>query len=193
MKDEPRLSAAARLALAAGLLGLAAGCGDVRVGPTNLDRYQPTDTGLFAGAGQLVLIGGEDANREALAEVAARNVSRGAMGRSGLVLTPNTGDERISNNRVVVVIGGGNPYALCDAPPAEGGRVEPGQPFSVTAAACSGARRLSSTSGRVGSPVTGPEDPKVAALFRAIGAELFPPSTPERDDLNDGPGGDWND
>lgn len=171
---------------------LLAACGNVTVGPTNLDRYQPTDTSLFTGNGQLVLVGGGDADREALAAVAAKNVAKGAMGRSGLLLTPNAGDRPVANNRVVVVVGGGNPYALCESAPA-GGTLRRGEPLSVVAAACNGSRRLSSTSGRVDAPVSGPEDPQVAALFRAIGAELFPPETPEqRQDRGDGPG-DWND
>lgn len=175
-----RSSAVLVLAL---LLGACAG--DITVGPTDLDRYRPTDGALFLGNGQLVLIGtafGDEAGSAAFAAVAAKGVAEGAMTRSGFLLTPNSGDKPVANNRVVVVIGGGNGYTLCESTPSVGGQVREGQPFSVTAAACNGTRRLSSTSGRVGRPVTGPDDPAVLQLFRQLGAALFPPRNPNYDD-----------
>lgn len=171
-----------RSCLILSLIALLGACaGDVTVGPTDLDRYRPTDGSLFLGNGQLQLIGtafGDQEGTETFAAVAAKGVAEGSMARSSFLLTPNTGDKPLANNRVIVVIGGGNGYTLCDSVPSVGGRVTAGQPFSVTAAACNGTRRLSSTSGRVDRPISGPDDPAILQLFRLMGSELFPPRNP---------------
>jgi hypothetical protein len=103
-------------------------------------------------------------------------------------LYPRGAEDPQYSNRVVVVIGGGNGATLCAAPPQQGGELRAPGPLRVAAAACTGASRLSSTTGSVGE-ITGPDDPAVAHLFRQIGAELFPIRNPNYED-NDRDG-DW--
>lgn len=161
----------------------------VTVGPTDLYRYTPGYAALFAGNGQLILIGSafsDAAATQAFAETAATNVAQGSMAGRPFTLTANLGDQPQAKNRVVVVIGGGNELTLCATPPASGGTVKAGEPFRVAVASCNGEDRLASTTGRLDRPVTGPDDPNIAYLFQQIGAELFPIRNPDYEpDHND--------
>lgn len=176
-------------AVLATLLLAGCGLGAVTVGPTDLYRYTPGYAALFAGNGQLVLIGsafGDAASTQGFAETAAEAVARGSMAGRPLTLTANTGELPPAKNRVVVVIGGANELTLCTTPPASGGSVKAGEPFRVAAASCNGEDRLASTTGRLTAPVTGPDDPNIALLFRQVGAELFPIRNPDYEpDHND--------
>lgn len=165
-------------------LPLLAGClGAPVVGPTTLDRYTSFDGARFVGGGQLVLVGtafGEATPQ--VAALAAEKVAEGSMAKTPFLLTPKTPEVAEANNRVVVVIGGGNGAGLCGATPATGGDFTGGE-LKVAAAACSGTTRLSSTSGWIDG-VTGPDDPKLARLFSQLGSELFPFRNPDLEEQN---------
>ncbi len=166
-------------------LPLLAGClGVPVVGPTTLDHYTSNDGSLFIGNGQLVLVGTAfgPAGTEQVAAVAAHSVAQGAMSRAEFLLTPKTPETATANNRVVVVIGGGNGAALCGSVPTQGGDFKGGA-LRVAAAACNGDRRLSWTSGAVDG-ISGPDDPKLARLFSQIGSELFPLRNPDLEQQN---------
>ncbi len=161
---------------AASLLVLAgcAGLGNAPViGPTDTQRYLPSSNAAFVGNGQLVLIGQATTPelREQLAEVAATGIADGAFGGKFL-LVPREQAEIPSRNRVVVAVGGANSWELCTNPPERGGNFS-GLGLRVSAAACQGNTRLSSTSGTVGN-LNGPDDPALAKFFQQIGAALFP-------------------
>lgn len=168
-----------RLALVLAGLGLAAlaGCRGLEgvpvVGPTNTDRYTPSSNALFVGNGQLVLIGEvvPAETRLRLAQVAADGIADGAFG-TPFRLVPAETAQIPSRNRVIVVIGGANQWELCTSQPERGGAFN-GQGISISAAACNGDRRLSSTSGRIGK-LEGVDDPALAYFFTQVGAELFP-------------------
>ncbi len=164
------LSVAGLLALA----GCVGGLGSAPViGPTNTWRYLPTSNSAFLGNGQLVLIGQATTPemRQQLAQVAATGIADGAFGGKFL-LVPRDEAEIPSRNRVVVVVGGANSWTLCTDPPDRGGNFS-GLGLRVSAAACQGTTRLSSTSGTVGR-LDGPDDPNLAYFFKQIGAALFP-------------------
>jgi len=165
-------------------LPLLAGClGGPVVGPTTLDRYTSFDGSRFVGNGQLVLVGTAfGAATPEVAALAAAKIAEGAMSRAEFRLKPKGPEDAEANNRVVVVIGGGNGAGLCGGTPPVGGRFEGGD-LRVAAAACSGSTRLSSTSGSV-SGVTGPDDPRLARLFSQLGSELFPLRNPDLEEQN---------
>lgn len=165
--------------LAASLL--LAGCqGAPVVRPATYESYTPQ---YAAAMHQLELIGtaaGPDGTAR-LAATAAEGIAQGSMAGPQFTLYPRKPEEPQYSNRVVVVIGGANGATLCAAPPQQGGELKAPGPLHVAAAACTGASRLSSTSGSLAN-VTGPDDPAVAHLFRQIGAELFPLRNPNYDD-----------
>lgn len=172
-------------------LGLLAGClGQPIVGPTTLDLYTSYDGARFAGNGQLLLVGSAfgAAGTPQVAATAAERIAEGAMSKTSFLLLPKGPEDELANNRVVVVIGGGNGAGLCTLPPPERGSDFTGGELKVVAAACSGTSRLSSTSGSIDG-VTGPDDPKIARLFSQIGTELFPPRNPDREEPS---GQDWS-
>ena len=158
----------------AGLLALA-GCfaGAPVIGPTNTWRYIPSSNAAFLGNGQLVLIGQATTPemRLQLAQVAADGISSGAFGGKFL-LVPRELAGRPSRNRVVVAVGGANSWELCENPPDQGGNFS-GVGLRVSAAACQGDTRLSSTNGTI-EGLDGPDDPALARFFQQIGAALFP-------------------
>ena len=172
--------------LAAALL--VAGCqGATVVRPATYESYTPQ---YAAAMHQLELIGtaeGPDGTAR-LAATAAEGIAQGSMAGPQFTLYPRKAEEPQYGNRVVVVIGGGNGATLCAAPPQQGAELRAPGPLRVAAAACTGASRLSSTTGSVGE-ISGPDDPAVARLFRQIGAELFPIRNPNYED-NDR-GNDW--
>ncbi len=164
-----------RWVLAAVSLGLLAACSGRSgvITSTDTQRYLPTSNALFVGAGQLVLIGTAETPeiRLELAQVAADGVADGAFGAK-FRLTPRELAERASKNRVVVAIGGANSWALCEAPPERGGNFNGGS-ITVSAAACNGETRLSSTNGSI-TGLTGVDDPALKRFFAQVGAALFP-------------------
>lgn len=169
---------------------LLAGCdGAPVVRPAQIDSYVPQ---YAAAMSQLEFIGtaGTPENTQTLAEVAAKGISQGSMAGPQFTLHPRKPEEQPLSIRVVVVVGGAGGSTLCGAPPDRGGDFTGGT-LTVTAAACDGASRLSSTAGSV-SGVSGPDDPAVAHLFRQIGAELFPMRNVNYDNDHDR-GADWND
>jgi len=167
---------------------LLAGCaGAPVVRPATIDSYTPQ---YAASMSQLELIGtaaGANGTAE-LAAVAAKGIAQGSTAGPQFTLRPRGPEDPQMGRRVVVEIRGGDGGTLCAAPPQQGGEFK-GESLSVTAAACDGPSRLSSTSGSV-SGVSGPSDPGVAHLFRQIGAELFPMRNPNYDHGHDV---DWND
>ncbi len=162
------------------LLGLAAlallgACtsGTGIISSTDTQRYIPQSNALFVGNGQLVLIGDSTDAGETieLAQVAADGIARGAFGGK-FELTPSELAERPSKNRVVVAIGGANSWQLCEAPPERGGTFN-GLSLTISAAACNGTTRLSSTNGSI-SRLNGADDPALRQFFGQVGAALFP-------------------
>jgi len=167
---------------------LLAGCeGAPVVRPAQVDSYVPQ---YAAAMSQLEFIGtaGSPEGTQILADAAAKGISQGSMAGPQFTLRPRKPEEPELSTRVVVVVGGAAGGTLCAAPPQQGGDFK-GDTLHVTAAACTGGSRLTSTSGSV-SGVSGPDDPAVAHLFRQIGAELFPMRNPNYED-NDRDH-DWN-
>ncbi len=156
-------------------LGMLGACtsGSGIISSTDTQRYIPQSNALFVGNGQLVLIGDTTKPEEhiELAQVAADGIARGAFGGK-FKLTPSALAERPSKNRVVVAIGGGNSWRLCDQPPERGGTFN-GLSLTISAAACNGTTRLSSTNGSI-SRLNGPNDPALSRFFGQVGAALFP-------------------
>lgn len=169
-------------------LPLLAACGGPVVGPTTLDRYTSYDGARFVGAGQLVLVGTlfGDAT-PGIAALAAEKVAEGSMAKTQFRLTPKTAETPEANNRVVVVVGGGNGAGLCGATPERGSDFKGGD-LTLAAAACSGTTRLSSTRATL-DDVAGPDDPRLARLFSQLGSELFPLRNPDLEEQNQR---DWN-
>lgn len=179
------------LALVGGLGAavLLAGCdGAPVVRPAQVDSYTPQ---YAAAMSQLEFIGtaGSPEATQILADAAAKGISQGSMAGPQFTLRPRQPEEQELSTRVVVVVGGASGATLCAAPPEQGGEFKGGS-LHVTAAACTGGSRLTSTSGSV-SGVSGPDDPAVAHLFRQIGAELFPMKNVNYEDHDRG--NDWND
>lgn len=155
-------------------LGLLAACkGAAVITSTDTQRYIPQSNALFVGNGQLVLIGdaATPEERAALAQVAAEGIADGAFGTK-FRLTPSDQAERPSKNRVVVTVGSANSRALCDAPPSRGSSFA-GTGITVSAAACNGDTRLSSTNGSI-TGLSGVDDPALKNFFAQIGSALFP-------------------
>ncbi len=152
-----------------------AGCvsGAPVIGPTDTQRYIPSSNAAFVGNGQLVLIGQATTPemRLLLAEVAAAGIADGAFGGKFL-LVPRELAERPSRNRVVVAVGGANSWELCSNPPDRGGNFS-GRGIRVSAAACQGETRISSTNGTIDG-LSGADDPALEAFFAQVGAALFP-------------------
>jgi len=174
------------VALTAGLAACAAPFSDLTiVGPTEQFRYTRSTNALFVGNGQLDLAGRSDnqALFQSLAEVAAENLPKGAVGAQFTLGLPEAG-KPVANNRVLVVIGGAFDQEACKQRP-EGGRFN-GSELRVTAISCNGDTVIASTRGRI-SEISGPNDPQVARLFRQIGYELFPGRNidTEREDRGD--------
>ncbi len=164
-----------RSIIGVGALALLAGCtsGSGIISSTDTQRYIPQSNALFVGNGQLDLIG-DSVNPEEriqLASVAADGIASGAFGAK-FKLTPTDLAERPAKNRVVVAIGGANSWRLCDTPPARGGTFN-GRSLRISAAACNGTTRLSSTNGSI-DRLNGPDDPKLRRFFAQVGAALFP-------------------
>lgn len=156
-------------------LGLLSACtsGSGIISSTDTQRYIPQSNASFVGNGQLVLIGDSTTPEEriALAQVAADGIARGAFGGK-FKLTPRELAERPSRNRVVVAIGGADSWRLCDAPPERGSNFN-GRSLTISAAACNGTTRLSSTNGSI-DRLNGADDPALARFFGQVGAALFP-------------------
>lgn len=164
-----------RVVLGIAALGLLGACtsGSTIISSTDTQRYIPQSNAGFVGNGQLVLIGDSTnpAERTQLAQVAATGIADGAFGTK-FQLTPSELAESPSKNRVVVAIGGANSWRLCDAPPERGGAFN-GLGLTVSAAACNGTTRLSSTNASI-SRLNGADDPALENFFAQIGAALFP-------------------
>ncbi len=164
------------LASVASLLALA-GCSGLTDAPilssTDTQRYTPYSNAAFVGNGQLELVGSaqDPATRAALAQVAVLGISDGAFGGK-FRLKPSDEVQSPARNRVVVAIGGGNSWELCTNPPVRGGAFF-GQFLRVSAAACNGTTRLSSTNAQI-SGLKGVNDLALQRFFAQVGAALFP-------------------
>ncbi len=143
------------------------------VSSTDQQRYTPYANASFVGNGQVNLIGttSNPADRAVLAQVAAKGISDGAQGTKFL-LTPSDEAQIPARNRVVIAIGGANSWELCTNPPARGGEFK-GSYLRVSAAACNGTTRISSTNAHA-TGLSGVDDPAIQRLFKQIGAALFP-------------------
>lgn len=72
-----------------------------------------------------------------------------------------------------------NSGRVCGSDSAGGGPVEGALDFTI--AFCSGSRRLSSIRGRF-TDLTGPEDRRIAEVFRQVAIQLYPSHNPDRND-----------